>query len=277
MRKGRVTLLSKPWRALPENNKEVLDFLEEYQPRNKDVQHIRILLHGPAAAAKSSFINSVESSLLNRVTSRALTDSISARSFSKRYKTFKIQKNPQGLYSFVFNDIMGFDHGNSGVCVEDVKLVMKGHITENYKFNPQSQLKENDPNYKSSPTLEDRVHVLVCVYPASSVSIMPKDILRQMREVRLAASDMGIPQLAIITKVDEACPAAGKNINNVYKSKYLKEKVDEFHMALGIPHNRIFLVKNYSKEMETEAGIDALILYALEQMIHAGEDFLNSL
>ncbi|XP_038554583.1 interferon-induced protein 44-like isoform X1 [Micropterus salmoides] len=231
-------LFSKPWRTMPQNKQENLDFVKSYQPRNKEVEHLRILLHGPVGAGKSSFINSVESVLRGRVTGRALTDAISGNSFTKKYTTYKIHKDPENIYSFIFNDIMGFEKDDTekakekdtkgGVEVEDVKLALSGHVTEGYKFIPKHKLNQGDQGYNSSPTLDDRVHVLVCVIPASSLSILSDEVLKKMREVRLAASEMGIPQLAILTKVDEACPEVKKNINNVYKSKYLKEQVDKF-------------------------------------------------
>uniref|UniRef100_A0A8D3AZJ6 Interferon-induced protein 44-like n=1 Tax=Scophthalmus maximus TaxID=52904 RepID=A0A8D3AZJ6_SCOMX len=271
-------LLPVPWRTLPENNLDNLEFVKSYKPHNKEGTQLRILLHGPNHAGKSSFINSVESVLQGRVTDRAATDAISGMSFTKNYKTHKIQKDPEQYYSFVFNDVMGLeDNTDCGVCEEDLNLALRGHVKEYYKFNPHSHLTENDQEYNSSPTLADKVHILVSVVSADSLTLLKKDVVRKMRNIRLAASEMGIPQLAIITKVDEACPEAAKNMNNIYKSKLLKEKVDKLHNLLGLSRNRIFLVKNYNSELETNDAIDAPILLALKQMLHSGEDFLNNL
>uniref|UniRef100_UPI0037E78940 interferon-induced protein 44-like n=1 Tax=Semicossyphus pulcher TaxID=241346 RepID=UPI0037E78940 len=267
---------AKPWRTMPESREGNLSFVKSYQPGNKEVKHLRILLHGPVGAGKSSFFNSVDSVLQGRITNRASTDATSGSSHTLQYKTYKIHEDPRKTYPFVFNDIMGFEK-QKGVIVEDVKLALSGHVREGYEFKPDKQLMEGDEGYNPSPTLDDRVHVLVCVAPADAVSLLSKEVVMKMREVRLAASRMGIPQLAILTKVDEACAESQSDISNVYKREYTKNQVDKFSGLLGIQPNHIFLVKNYHSESITSDDIDALILFALKQMITSGDDFLNDM
>ncbi|XP_053298520.1 interferon-induced protein 44 [Pleuronectes platessa] len=272
-------LLRQPWREVSEKYKDNLEFVKSYQPENKQVKHLRILLYGPVGAGKSSFINSVDSVLKGRAAGRAQADAISGKSFTRQYKTFKFRKSPGVTYSFVFNDIMGLEPGpDTGVCEGDLKLALRGHVREGYKFDPDQKLKEGDDGYNSDPTLEDKVHVLVCVVAAAAMSRLSDQMVKKIREVRLAASKLGIPQMAILTKVDEACPEVKKDTGNIYKVKYLKEKVEHFHhQKLGIPENCIFLLKNYSHETESNDKMNAAIVCALKQMLHYGDDYLNDL
>ena len=60
--------------------------METYKPHNYEATHLRILLHGPVGAGKSSFINSVDSVLKGRITSQAPTDATSGGSFTMRVR-----------------------------------------------------------------------------------------------------------------------------------------------------------------------------------------------
>ncbi|CAB1420194.1 unnamed protein product [Pleuronectes platessa] len=271
-------LLKQPWREVSEEYQSNLEFVRSYQRENGQVKHLRILLYGPAGAGKSSFINSVDSVLKGRPAVLVQTDAIFGKSFTKQYETFKFHRNPEATYSFVFNDIMGFEEdSDSGVSVNHLKLALRGHVKEGYKFDPEQELTEGDDGYNSHPTLEDKVHVLVCVVAADAVSRLSAEMVKKIRKVRLAASELRIPQLAILTKVDEACPEVKKDTSNIYKSKYLKEKVEQFHQQVGLPMNCIFLLKNYSHEIESNDKVNAGIVCALKQMLHYGDDYLNSL
>ncbi|XP_062264906.1 interferon-induced protein 44-like [Platichthys flesus] len=271
-------LLEQPWREVSVEYQSNLEFVRSYQPENGQVQHLRILLYGPVGHGKSSFINSVDTVLKGRPSVLVQTNAIFGNSFSTQYKTFKFLKSPGATYSFVFNDIMGLEEDfDDGVSVNDLKLALRGHVREDYTFNPEQELKEGDDGYNSDPTLEDKVHVLVGVVAADAVSRLPDQMVKKIRKVRLAASALRIPQMAIITRVDEACPEVKKDTSNIYKSNYLKEKVERFHQLLGIPENCIFLLKNYSHEIESNDKVNAAIVCALKQMLHYGDDYLNNL
>ncbi|XP_039674333.1 interferon-induced protein 44-like isoform X2 [Perca fluviatilis] len=267
--------VSEPWRKISwGDNARDLQYVKEYKPGNKDIKHVRILLYGPDGAGKSSFINSVSSVIQGRGTTPALT---SDKSCNGTHETFKIRKegNPETFCHFVFNDVMDLKDGD-GICADDIKLTLKGHVKEGYQFKPSSPLSPGDPGYNPRPSADDQVHVLVCVLSADSAEITDS-VLKKMADIREAASELGIPQMAIGTHIDSACPETEKDLKNVYKSQHLKQKVKDFSAAVGVPENYIFPVKNYSDETDINDDVNTLILSALRQMINLGDNFSEKL
>ncbi|XP_076612312.1 interferon-induced protein 44-like [Chaetodon auriga] len=266
---------SEPWRKINwRDNQSALQYVKEYRPQNEN-QQLRILLHGPPGAGKSSFINSVQSVLHGRMYTQALVAHTFHGILTKKYTTYKIQKERSDtFYPFVFNDTMGLSE-DKGVHVEDVKLALKGHVMEGYRFNPQSRLSEDDRFYNKSPTANDKVHVLVCVIDANKLS-MKEEVLQKIKDIRKEASDLGIPQVVIFTKPDELSPEIKESLKNVYKVKILKKKLETFSADVGIPMNCIFPVKNYHEEIDIDSDVDSLILSALRNIINFGEPQLQT-
>ncbi|KAK5614633.1 hypothetical protein CRENBAI_012748 [Crenichthys baileyi] len=140
-------------------------------------------------------------------------------------------------------------------------------VVSTAEFNPECSLSKSDPYYKGSPDANDKVHVLVCVFDASSEHLLRNDVMETIQDIRDDATDLGIPQVAIFTKIDEACSKTKKQVRNVCRSKLIYERVRDFSRQTGIPENCIFPVKNYTMEKNLNNGVDALILNALKRII----------
>lgn len=188
-----------------------------------------------------------------------------------QYKTYSIKKrNQKDIYPFVLNDTMGMSDTNQRhrrVHVNDLKKAMKGRIKDGYKFNPEDSLSKTDWFYKKNPTINDKVHVLVSVIDANKVNLLSVNVKQTIQDMRDEATDLGIPHVAILTKIDEACPEIKNDIKNVCRSRYLQEKVQDFSRLVGIPENRILPVKNYSSETKLNNDVDTLVLNTLRRII----------
>ncbi|XP_033833958.2 interferon-induced protein 44-like [Periophthalmus magnuspinnatus] len=272
-------MFDEPWRKIDWGNKEeLLKMINRYTPRHGE-KHLRVLVYGPVGAGKSTFINSVTSALYERMSNEAAanTSDSATRSFTLEYETHYIFKEDSldETYPFVFNDIMGLEGGEKqGIHPEDIKLAMKGHVRDGYKFNPMSPLSEDSKHYNPNPTIDDQVHVLVLMLSANCPEI-DHSVIQKMKEVRETARDLGIPQIAMGTHVDKACPEIMKDIKNIYRSKSMKTNMEEFSKAVGVPLNCIMGVKNYSEETDNDADVDTLLLIALKHIVTNGKDFVR--
>ncbi|XP_062391331.1 uncharacterized protein LOC134079129 [Sardina pilchardus] len=262
-----------------QNQTMMKDSLRTLQIRNPEVQHLRILVVGPAGAGKSSFIHSMRSILQNQMLNSALTvASTSVESFTTTYTTSRFEDDRGRPFPFVTSDVMGLEPGKvAGVQPEDIVNTLRGHIKEGYTFNPRKPCSERDTTYwNSNPSLSDMVHCLVFVMSeehfilncSTDQNTNAHNILFQrLEEIRRKASDLMIPQIAILTKVDVACPTVKKDIKLIYKSKSIFRKAQACSHALGVPMSCIFPVKNYHMEKQLNPDVDAVLLFTLGEIL----------
>ncbi|KAK1802758.1 hypothetical protein P4O66_021292 [Electrophorus voltai] len=154
------------------------------------------------------------------------------------------------------------------------------------KFNPIHPISTEDIDYKHDPSLTDRIHCLLSVLPADNISLISEEVIQKMKTVRGKARDLGIPQIAIMTMVDKACPLVQNDLEKVYISKRIKEKASTTVIffpnmkvcsdRLGVPMNCIFPVQNYFEQVTNNVKMDILLLMAIKNIIAIANDYAEN-
>ncbi|XP_047671051.1 interferon-induced protein 44-like isoform X4 [Tachysurus fulvidraco] len=266
-----VRIIIKEWRKVEWKQERMLKSLKTFQICN-EVKELQFLTCGPVGAGKSSTINTIRSIFEGRQFIDCLAAAVTTTSHTLCYARFQIA-NEERSFPFVFNDIMGSET-YSGVLNEDIISALKGHIKEGYPFNSQFPLSESSLYYNKNPTLSDQMHCLVFVMPADTISTQDQKFLQKMKSVVKAASNMGIPQVVFMTRVDLACPIPKENLQNVYKSKKIKDNMEKCSNELGVPLNHIFPILNYHEQIDMNEDINCLMLDALTLIIYFAKDYV---
>ncbi|XP_041862693.1 interferon-induced protein 44-like isoform X4 [Melanotaenia boesemani] len=276
-----TTELEKPWRTVVwETGKrnELMESIMTYKPTISSVAQARVLLIGPVGAGKSSFFNSINSVFRGHVTSQAISGS-SATSLTTQFRAYSLKAGRQGKpLPIILCDTMGLEESKgAGLDIDDISNILKGHLSDRYQFNPSAALHSDAHGYRRSPTLKDKIHCVAYVIDACKISIMSTKLEEKLDAVRRKVNMMGIPQLVLLTKVDEACSLVGEDVTNVYRSGYIKDIVQEVSARLGVPLSCIVPVKNYSEELELDVNCDILLLSAVIQMLRFVDNYFDDI
>ncbi|XP_042605130.1 LOW QUALITY PROTEIN: interferon-induced protein 44-like [Cyprinus carpio] len=276
---SQVSTEEKPWRNVlwtAERKDELMEMIRNHKPVVASVSRVRILMIGPVGAGKSSFFNSINSIFMSRITSKAMSGS-AATSLTTQFRTYPVKDGREGkLLPFVLCDTMGLEEqSGAGLDIEDISSILQGHVPDRYKFNPTTPFKPDEQKSSRPVSLQEKIHCVVYVIDATKISLMSDKLQEKLASIRRKVNSLGISQIVLMTKVDEACPLVEENLQSLYVSSYIKTKVQEVSSRLGVPVSCVLPVKNYSQELELELNCDVLLLSALQQMLNFADDYLD--
>ncbi|XP_066482243.1 interferon-induced protein 44-like [Tiliqua scincoides] len=273
-------LMKTPWRQVewtPGERSKLMDEIGSYKPYLNSVPQYRVLFLGPVGAGKSSFFNSVNSAFRGYVTNQAIAGSDST-SVTMEYRTYGVKNKHTGQpLPIVFCDTMGLEEKQgAGLDMDEVANLLKGHVPDRYQFNPSNAIHPNVPGYIKRPDLKDQIHCVVFIIDGSKVEILPEKLEEKLKDIRRKAIRFGVPQLVLMTKVDEISPLLEEDVSRVYRSKAVQRQMQLIEGKFGIPLNQIVPVKNYSSELELRNDVDILILLAVRQILRSSESYLDN-
>ncbi|XP_037551046.1 interferon-induced protein 44-like [Nematolebias whitei] len=273
-------LLPKPWRNIQwtsEKRKQLMTTILRYKPDIKTMNHARVLLVGAVGAGKSSLFNSINSAFRGNMTCQAMAGTAET-SLTSQFRTYTIKVGKSGgAIPLVLCDTMGLEeNADAGLNIDDIVSIFKGHIKDRYQFSTSSPILEDAPGYRKHVTLNDKIHCVAYVVDTCKVSLLSPKMLDKFAAIRKKANQLGIPQLILMTKVDEACPLVAEDLKNVYRSVYIQQKARQLSESLGVPLSFVLPVKNYCEELELDQNTNILLFMALEQMLNYADNFFEN-
>ncbi|KAK7136982.1 hypothetical protein R3I93_017143 [Phoxinus phoxinus] len=274
-----VSFKEKPWRDIlwtPKRREELMVLIRNHKPLISSVSRVRILMIGPVGAGKSSFFNSINSVFMGHVTNKAMSGS-AGTSLTTQFRTYPVKDGRERKpLPFVLCDTMGLEEqSGAGLDIDDISSILQGLIPDRYKFNPKAPFQPDEKKASRPASLQEKIHCVVYVIDATKISLMSDQLEEKLRSVRSQLNSVAIPQMVLMTKVDETCPHVQNDLENIYASSYIKMKVQEVSSRLGVPVSCVLPVKNYSQDLELELKCDVLLLNAIQQMLRFADDYLD--
>lgn len=277
---GLGDLLAKPWRNIKwttERKEQLMKSIQNYKPDMRSVHQARVLLVGPIGTGKSSFFNSINSIFRGSMMAQAIAGTM-GKSVTTQFRTYSVKSGKGGAaIPLVLCDTMGLEgEADAGLDIEDLVSLYKGHVKDRYQFSTAAPLAVGAPGYRKHPTLSDKTHCVVYFIDTSNISLLSQKMLDKFAAIRKKTTQLGIPQIVLMTKVDEACPLVAEDLKNIYRSVYIQKKAHELSELLGIPLSCVLPVKNYSDEVDLDQDNDVLLLSAVQHMLNYADSFFEN-
>ncbi|KAB5517143.1 hypothetical protein PHYPO_G00186020 [Pangasianodon hypophthalmus] len=275
-----VSFLPTPWREVSwtDTTRESLrqEFVSYKLPSKYPVSRVKVLLLGPVSSGKSCFINSIRSTMYKRIVHLPNVGT-AVNGFTKKLNIYNILGEKGGSPTVLsLFDVMAIgDDDSTGLSFSDALAVIKGHVPKGYKFQPDVPVTDAVSGYKANPSLNEQVHCVLFVLDAFKLTSYPSSLKSTLRKLNTTISDLGIPQLILLTHVDQVCPAVQEDLKYVYSSRTVQDKMQKAAELVGLPLSYVLPVKNYIAQLTVDYKTDILLLSVVMSILQSVDDTLE--
>ncbi|KAL4219056.1 hypothetical protein ACF0H5_021639 [Mactra antiquata] len=240
--KPNILLTEKPWRSQNCDGEELVNTLERDIKKLNPKKKPGIILLGPVAAGKSSFINSCLSVGIGRIKKLAMTG-VRASSFTIQLLTYT---DSLLLKNFRVMDCMGIEQDiMAGFNINDTRNLLEGHIKIGYKFENSNPIDHKSDYYRPNPDVEDKIHCVVLVLTAKTIiDGVQREFVKKINHFLDETRAVGIQRILILTKCDLLCSEVDKDAGNMFRSEIIKKAVDKANQLFAIEINAIHPFEN---------------------------------
>ncbi|XP_053392237.1 interferon-induced protein 44-like [Mercenaria mercenaria] len=240
-----------------------------------DSETLLILCIGPNESGKTSFIDSIYSTLMREICQ--ITREFGAYGGksgdflnTEMFHMYKIGDQRSNVY---FGDMAGME---KAVCTlkEYIQCFLEGNSQNIFSLPDAVKSSQSTDKPGRRAKILCACIVVHCQF-VDKFNGLPGKLKETMHPLQQFLSIKGIPYVVILTKGDEQSENAKLDKIQVYESKKVKRCVKTLVTELGLKQNFIFPVVNYTHENNVDATGDIILLDALEGILKRGRNFLE--
>ncbi|KAF4092090.1 hypothetical protein AMELA_G00016980 [Ameiurus melas] len=272
-----VEFMATPWREVswtdPARESLRQEFVSYKLPSYYPMSRVKALLLGPVGSGKSCFINSIRSTMYKRIVHLPNVGT-AKNGFTKKLTIYNINGEKGGSPTVLsLCDVMGIgDDDSTGLSFSDALAVIKGHVPIGYKFQTDVPVTDAVSGYQANPSPNEQVHCVLFVLDAAKLTSYPSSLKDTLRKLHTTISDLGIPQLILLTHVEQVCPTVQEDLKYVYSSRTVQDKMQKAAELVGFPVSYVLPVMNYVSQLTVDSKTDILLLSVVMSILQAVDD-----